>query len=223
MRALITLCLLLVAFSGLAQRSRKEKNSAASNSSKVALEKGELKDGKPVGIWEYYDSNGVLDLKMDYDFSRIVYSRPDTARYLLKVGNEWQQVQPSRAPRVMGSPAKRLQDIGRTLRYPVPALSQRREGVVLLSYEVNEQGQTTNYLIEKSTGKEFDQAVWQAIKDERVQWIPAVYLGQPRAAKFYFSVVFRIIGSSQEDAQPDAPKESVPPYVSQWVIRASTR
>lgn len=211
MRLPFLLLLLLLSYSAIAQRPKKERTI------KSAFEKGVLRDSQPVGVWEYYDSKGRLELSMNYDSSRIVYSRPDTARYLLRVSDQWQLVQPARAPRYMGSQHKRLQTIGQALRYPISAIQRGQEGTVLMSYAVDEQGHTGSYQVEEAVSKEFAEAVWQALKKVPDQWIPAVYLGRPRAARFYLQVHFLL-----ED-HPLPVVATTPPYVSQLEVRATTR
>ena len=156
---------------------------------------------------------------MNYDSSRIVYRRPDTARYLLRVGGAWQLVRPARAPRFMGSPDKRLQTIASALRYPISAVQQGREGTVVMSYVVDEQGHTGNYQVEESVPEEFVGAVWQALKELPDQWISAVYLGRPAAARFYLRVLFQM-GNPPPVATPPV---ATPPYVSQLEVHATTR
>ncbi|MEJ7659872.1 MAG: hypothetical protein WKG07_09710 [Hymenobacter sp.] len=65
------------------------------------LERGTLTKGQPTGVWDYFDEAGQLELRMNYDSSRISYRRPDTARYELRVGDALA----ARAPRTGTGPA----------------------------------------------------------------------------------------------------------------------
>ncbi|WP_190242482.1 energy transducer TonB [Hymenobacter lapidiphilus] len=195
------------------KKERKSKN--ADSVPTVTFEKGALTDGRPTGIWEYYDQQGELTLRMNYDSSRIAYSRPDTARYLLYLNDDWQLVRPSRAPQFVGSRAKRTADIGKSIRYPVASLMQEQQGEVVISYVVNEQGKTQDYQVVTTPSKECTEAVWTVLKQQPDRWIPAVYQGRPTQAQFLLRVTFVIVLEQevaayqariqQQDQQPHAP------------------
>ncbi|NVO32060.1 energy transducer TonB [Hymenobacter lapidiphilus] len=215
-QSLFLLLLVLLAGPQLVFGQKKERKSSNTDSAPaVTYEKGTLTDGRHTGIWEYYDQQGELTLRMNYDSSRIAYSRPDTARYLLYLNNDWQLVRPSRAPQYMGSRAKRTADIGKSIRYPVAALQQGQQGEVVISYVVNEQGKTQDYQVVTTPSKECTEAVWAVLKQQPDRWIPAVYQGQPTRAQFLLRVNFAMVNQQeaaayqarvqQQDQRPQAP------------------
>ncbi|WP_165768298.1 energy transducer TonB [Hymenobacter amundsenii] len=220
MRKLYTVLLLLATLSATAQRNRKN----TASPTQPVYEKGALTSGQPTGIWEYYDRQGELTLRMNYDSSRIAYSRPDTARYLLNIDNKWQEVHPSRAPQYMGSRDKRLVDLASKTRYPVSALQNQVQGVVVLSYVVTEQGQSVDYKIESTPSKDCAEAVWAAVIVLPDRWIPAVYQGKPVAARFFLRVGFTMVGQNElrahQAALAAAAKSPKVPYVDQMEVTA---
>jgi protein TonB len=141
------------------------------------FERGTLIKGQPTGTWEYLDETGQLELRMNYDSSRISYRRPDTARYELRIKDTWQLVRPARAPGLLGSRAGRRQALSKALRYPVAALQQQQQGDVLLSYVVQPDGSTTDYTVLSSPSPACDQEVWRVLQQLPSRWIPALYLG----------------------------------------------
>lgn len=159
------------------------------------FEHGTLVQGRPQGVWDYFEEGGQLALRMNYDSSRISYRRPDTARYELLIGEAWRLVRPGRPPMLLGSRAQRRITLNKEIRYPAAAFRQQRQGDVILSYVVQADGQTSDYTVLSSTAPACTQAVWQALNDLPDRWIPAVYLGQPRAARFYLRVKFVIINA----------------------------
>ncbi|MGI4738963.1 MAG: energy transducer TonB [Janthinobacterium lividum] len=180
-----------------------------------AFERGTLSQGQPTGVWEYFDEAGQLELRMNYDSSRIGYRRPDTARYELQVGGAWQLVHPSRAPGPMGSRAGRRHELQTQLRYPVSALQQQQQGDVLLSYVVDPTGHTSHYSIERSLSPACDQEVWRVLQLLPDRWIPAVYRGQAVAARFYLAVHFemqQVERRPRPGAAPTLPAPGLPPY-----------
>lgn len=166
--------------------------SALAQTSQVAtkFEHGTLANGKPTGSWEYFDEAGQLVLRMNYDSSRISYRRPDTARYELRLGEAWQLVHPTRPPGLLGSRAGRREALQKKLHYPAEALQQHKQGDVLLSYVVQPDGHTTDYTVLNSPLPACTQEVWQVFSQVPDHWIPAIYQGQARAARFYLLVHF---------------------------------
>jgi len=186
------------------------------------LERGTLTKGQPTGTWEYFDEAGQLELRMNYDSSRISYRRPDTARYELRINDGWQLVRPNRAPGLLGSRAGRRRALQQAIRYPVAALQQQQQGDFLLSYVVQPDGSTTDYTVLSSPSPACSEEVWRALQQTPNRWIPAIYQGQARAARFYLKVRFEMaMGSSvgAHKAQPVVPPASGP-FMDALLIRA---
>ncbi len=157
------------------------------------FEHGTLTQGQPTGAWEYFEEGNQLALRMNYDSSRISYRRPDTARYELLINDEWRLVQPSRPPILLGSRAQRRATVSKELRYPVAAVQQQLQGDVLLSYLVQPNGQASDFTVLSSPSSDCTQEVWRVLNQQSDRWIPAVYLGQPRVARFYLRVRFEMV------------------------------
>jgi Gram-negative bacterial TonB protein C-terminal len=162
---------------------------------KNKYERGTLRDKRPVGRWEYFDGAGRPELTFDYDSSRIIFMRPDTARYWLRVADDWKLVRPARAPRLLGSREHDIELMGRSIRYPAEAIRSQLQGDVLISYVVGPDGRAYDFNVEQSLSPECDQAVWQALARCYNAWVPAVYLGRPTAARFFVLATFRIVDS----------------------------
>ncbi|QJX45734.1 energy transducer TonB [Hymenobacter taeanensis] len=183
--------LAILMFSGRSQAQ--EKSATPVKHKKGQTEQGATaKDGRRVGKWYFYGNNDELELTFDYDSSRITYRPADTTRYLVRVGSQWELQHPTRAPRLIGSSRQRAIDIATKLRYPVVAMRQQQQGRLVMSFTVDTDGHTKDYIIENSVSPECDQEVWRVVKDLPDNWIPAVYQGQLVAARFYVVVHFRL-------------------------------
>lgn len=163
-------------------------------------ERGMLRDKQPVGRWEYLDINGQPELIFDYDSSRIVFIKPDTGRYWLQTPSGWQLQRPARAPRLLGSYARDMSQLGRSMVYPLQSLRTGRQGDVLISFIVGPDGQAHDFLIEQSLSPDCDQELWRALSQNFYHWIPAIYQGRPVAAKFYLLATF-CVGPCQDERQ----------------------
>ena len=233
MKHILLLASLLAPLTGHAQQT-----AAASSLASAPLEQGGIANGKRIGKWQFYDRRHEPELTFDYDSSRIVYCRPDTARYLLRQGEAWVLKHPLRPPHVLGSTDQRLNDLLRHLRYPVSALREQLQGTVVIGYTVDAGGHTRDYTVESSLSPDCDQEVWRALQKLPDNWIPAFYGGQPIATRFYVSARFRIEMQAPAERRPrrgtatpgpSAPvagtappvaKPGLPPYAHEVVVTA---
>lgn len=191
----ILLAVLIIMSSGPIQAQKERKDAATL---RLKLEQGTTTaEGKRTGKWNFYNNRQELELTFDYDSSRINFLQPDTTRYLVRVGEKWMPQLTARAPRLLGSTDQRLDNLLRSLRYPVSALSQQLQGVVVLGYTVDVNGHTRDYTVESSLSPDCDQEVWRAIKTLPDNWIPAICAGKPTPSRFYLSVKFQIINEAE--------------------------
>ncbi len=153
--------------------------------------KGRVKDGKPVGLWEYYDAK-ELGLRFDYDSSRIQYVRPDTTRYLVLVDTAWQTRQLYRAPRVLGSQNDLIRALQMVLRYPIQEIRNRVTGTVVLTFVVDQQGALTNPVAVTAPSKALAEEVYKKVASLPFTYLPAIYQGRRTPAKIAFVVRFCI-------------------------------
>ncbi|WP_035561505.1 energy transducer TonB [Hymenobacter sp. IS2118] len=195
-------------------------------------------DGQRTGKWNFYTRQQELELTFDYDSSRIAFLRPDTTRYLVDPAGQaaWEAKIMARPPHILGSTDARLNQLQRMLRYPVSALRQQLQGSVLVAYTVDATGHTRDFSIEKSLSPDCDQEVWRALQTLPDNWIPAVHLGRPTAARFFLAVKFEITDEAKlarqkrlearqaklvaEGAPLPAPVPGKPRYVSEVTVTA---
>ena len=195
---------------------------AQSKSVASKFEHGVLTNGQPTGVWEYFDETGELELRMNYDSSRISYRRPDTARYELRINDTWQLVHPTRAPGLLGSRAGRRQALQQAIHYPAAALQQHQQGDFLLSFVVQADGRTTDYTVLSSPSPACTQEVWRVLEPLTSRWIPAIYQGQARAARFYVRANFEMLTVPSMAALKALPRRLLPsgPFTDVLAITA---
>lgn len=160
-------------------------------------QRGQMKDGKPVGIWEYYDFQ-ELGLRFNYDSSRIQYARPDTARYFILVDTTWQAHQLYRAPRVLGSNSEMLIALQKTLRYPAQDIRNRVSGTVVLTYVIDQKGAKINPVALTTPSKSLAEEVYRAVESLNFAYLPAIYQGKRTSAKIAFVVRFCFCMTAEE-------------------------
>lgn len=162
-----------------------------------SYESGQIKDGYMVGIWEYKGIEGDTELKIDYDKGTILYLKPDTTEYLVKVDSSWVLRQLSRHPRYLGSYAEFYQIISSNLRYPAQARRKGIQRTVLLEFEVNPQGQASNFQVLHDEDDYFASEIIETFKLIPNIWMEAVYEGQGVPAKFILPFHFKIEGGKK--------------------------
>lgn len=159
--------------------------------------RGQLKEGKPVGVWEYYDGE-KLGLRFNYDSSRIQYSRPDTARYPVLLNSTWQTKQLLRAPRVLGSNSDLVSAMQKLLRYPFQDLRARNTGTVILTYVIDEQGRKTNPVATTAPSTTLAEEVYRVVENLPFSYLPATYQGQQVPTKIAFVVRFCLCKTAED-------------------------
>ena len=94
-------------------------------------------------------------------------------------------------PHFLGTEMDLLQFLMRNIRYPQEARERRQEGMVYVSFMVNEDGSISDIRIE--------QGVCQSIDDEAMRivslmpkWVPGRENGVPKAMRFYLPVNFQL-------------------------------
>lgn len=71
---------------------------------KKIIERGRYADGNRTGVWEFYDYNGQIELRYDYENRRAWFPPdPDTLRTMTWADGDWRPIRLQRAPRPMGS------------------------------------------------------------------------------------------------------------------------
>ena len=157
-------------------------------------QRGQMKDGKPVGVWEYYDGK-ELGVRFDYDSSRVRYVRPDTSRYFVQIDSSWQLVRPTRAPRLIGSKTEVVSMVQRRLRYPFIDLRNRTSGTVIVSFMIDERGQVKNGKVTSAPSITLANEVVRALEGVSLNYLPAMHQG--KRVPFRTSFVVRFFSQSE--------------------------
>lgn len=168
-------------------------------------QRGQVKDGKPVGVWEYYDGK-ELGLRLDYDSSRIKYARPDTTRYFVQIDSSWQLVRPTRAPRLIGSVTEVVSAVQKALRYPFGDMRTNTVGTVIVNFTIDEQGNVTDGKVANAPSTTLANEVVRALGTVSLKYLPAIHQGKRVA--FRISFVVRFVLQRENSRTPDYKKQS---------------
>jgi TonB family protein len=152
--------------------------------------KGEYKDDKQVGIWEYYNFQGKLLHKFNFQDSTVIdfnwYDDSDTIP--VNINGEWQKMKVESPPLSLGN--KHMDYILTNLKYPSMAAENGVSGRVIVAVTIDEKGQIINYRIEKSVSESLDKEALRVVKGINVKWIPAYIDNSPLVAEKLIPIAF---------------------------------
>ncbi len=155
--------------------------------------KGQFDNNKKVGVWEYYDRNGQLEQKIDFNSNKVVSTKPMTLikDYFVKDRDSYKDVVPEETPVFQGGQSGIIYYIW-NLRYPADARRMGTEGKVLISATITQDGKMIDEEILDGPGnglKEEALRVIQMIPDE---WIPGKVNGKIMDIKIVIPVTFKL-------------------------------
>jgi hypothetical protein len=137
------------------------------------IEKGYIKDGNKINIWEYYDKEGNTIFKFNHSTGELIYIKQESTKYLLDIDNEWIYTTTNIPPTYIGSENEFYRNIARKLYYPAYALESSIEGYMYISFIVDSTGLPTNIFLEKDLCDSCGIGIVSIIEENLGRWIPA--------------------------------------------------
>ncbi|MBI1770489.1 MAG: TonB family protein [Bacteroidetes bacterium] len=156
------------------------------------FEKGYVKDGKKISVWQYFNSKKEPELVINHTTGRVMFISKDTANYVIFKNGEWVNSKLDIHPIPIAGTHNFYRLITDTLKYPLKDFKNGLEGKVVITFDVDTSGFTTNYTIIKSIGGSCDSAVLAAFKAIDPMWIPARIGRDKYQAKFAMGYEFRL-------------------------------
>lgn len=160
-------------------------------------ERGKIKDGYKTGVWEYYDNPGELALKINYTSSQLLYLKPDTSWYAIKINENWESVKLDMQPRYIGT-MNDFKKIDDGFKFPQEALEKRTCGKFYITFEVDTLGQAGNYMVINDIGSKCAETVISFLQSLPNYWLVAKKDGKNYVSKFLIPVTFKIVYDGKE-------------------------
>jgi periplasmic protein TonB len=157
------------------------------------IEEGQYDHNKKIGIWEYYNDNGEIEQKFDFDRDSLIFFNPFNAvssSWILR-GDSIFENTTGKKPILLGGDGKYASYL-RYLKYPAEARENRREGVVFVSARVTSDGKLVDEKVEKKLGMGLDEEALKIIQMLPDEWIPLKVNGTPVDSKVLFRLRFRL-------------------------------
>lgn len=172
--------------------------------------KGKFIEEELNGTWKYYFENGEVEAEVnylhdEYEGSLIVYwsngnvRRRDIYRNgeLLEgkvwdsSGNREKYIPYSRMPMFMGGEEKLYKFLRKNLKYPKEARKSSTEGMVIVSFYVEVNGEVTGVFISESVSKELDAEALRVV-GKMPNWVPGIQYGEFVKVQFNLPVNFKM-------------------------------
>lgn len=163
-------------------------------------ERGVIRDGYKVGVWEYYDEPGELALKIDYNSASLLFLQKDTSEFVIWEGGEWVHSRLDVHPRFIGSLAEFYRSLSAVTygKYPRVARINRTVGTFYILFEIDSLGKAGNFQVVNDIGDGCGDVVLEGLKKIPNFWLAAQKGASVYRARFLLPATFRIINRGRE-------------------------
>ena len=146
---------------------------------KQLIEKGQYDNGKKIGVWEFYDSDGSLEQKYDYSANQLLFNKSDSQFTNCKMIVEGKPTdKPEVAPVFIGGFSRYKRLMMQNLKYPEEAKTKGLEGRETILVSLSKTGEITGLTIYKAIDQTLDQEAIRLINELPHEWIPAKNMSQ---------------------------------------------
>ncbi|UOQ53559.1 hypothetical protein [Hymenobacter cellulosivorans] len=153
--------------------------------------KGGFRDDKPVGVWSFYNENGVLQQQYDYTKHQVLLSRPEGSAGMLPVRlvvpTASGQKRPDIDPQYIGGQAAFLGGMMEFPRIGTPSFVNSNVQVV---GTIGVDGKVTEWRLIPSGCGGCDSALLDMLKKLPNDWVPGEVEGKPVATEVLVSMKF---------------------------------
>ena len=157
-------------------------------------EKGIIRDGYKIGVWDYYDIPGELSLQIDYTSGKILYIKKDSdVVYTIENNDVWTQSTVDIQPRYIGSMVEYKKIFNAKVRFPAQARRNLTDGSFYVTFEVDTTGQAGNFLVVNDIGDGCGEAAIQALKLIPNLWTVASKNNVKYKSRFIIPITFKFI------------------------------
>lgn len=156
-------------------------------------EKGVLKNGFKTGVWQYYDSTGLLELEVNYSTGQLLQLERDTSKYMIFKDGHWVWSKLDIHPRYLGSSVEFYNILNENVDYTVQAWYRDVVGTEWVLFEVDTNGKATNFQKINEIGGECGEEFLRVVKLIPNYWLVAQKDGKKYRSRFIISCRFGII------------------------------
>lgn len=162
----------------------------------TAWEKGDLENGKPVGLWNYYKQdaagNYVLARSYNHTTRQLEFARPENEDYDAQVWpGVWERVILPQAPWFIGKHDALITLINK-VQYHSQARARRVEGKVWVTFAVDTLGRVSDHRIVKGLGNGCDEEALRVAQTFPDTWTPGRLGSKAVVSRQTFTISFKL-------------------------------
>lgn len=155
-------------------------------------EKGYMQMRQKVSVWEYYDYEKQLEIKVNHTTGKVYYLKPDTTDYVIFDEGQWTTTKLRFYPTPMTGYWNFNEWLARKLNYSVQARRDGVEGEVIVMFEVDTVGVVENFQIVKEASAGLGQDVIETIQAFEMPWLPARLNERLYRSRFLISIYYSL-------------------------------
>jgi len=156
--------------------------------------KGDFLNGKRMGIWNIYNLKGKLTQHYDFDTKKITKMNiSDSISPILITDGQYKSLMfvDKMASYKNGEEAM-FKFLGTNVRYPSEAKSLNKQGTVYISFNIDENGKTSDYKIVRSVHQSLDDEAMRVVKLMANNWMPASFEGEYVSVKYNLPIRYQL-------------------------------
>ncbi len=142
------------------------------------MEAGTIQGGQRVGIWNYFDSPGVLSVAINYDTRKMLHLASDSSEFLVEQGGRWVRERLRRPCRILGSNWQLFEHYKSTVlvhRDVYPRARRKEQALVTrITFVVGPDGRATDPVVTGFKGYGMDKLMLAAFQSAPNVWIPGI-------------------------------------------------
>lgn len=155
---------------------------------------GSYKANQKVGEWNYFNYEGKLEQTYNHSEGKLIFSLQyprDTTKEITVFENEdTVKKKIDQFPVYIGGEFSMMEWIAQELEYPAMARENNIQGRVVISFEIDENGKTSNYKIESGIGYGCDEAALKVVQSLPNGWTSASDKGENVRVKMIIPIRF---------------------------------
>ncbi len=150
----------------------------------MVIEKGQFKNGKKVGEWEFRDLHDLVELRYDFDKRKPTYLLPHEGKKYDRFNYPCTFLGSSLVPFYL---------VHTRVAYPKEEYDNESGGFVLLRFVINPDGTLKNWKIQQASSPHFARAVREVVATLPVKswrWVPELRDGQKVEGFYHMTILF---------------------------------
>ena len=138
------------------------------------IEKGQYDNDKKIGVWEFYDSDGLLEQKYDFSANQLLFNKSENQFTNCKIViNGLPTDRPEVSPIFIGGLSRYKRLMMNNLKYPPDAKTKGIEGREVILVSLSKTGEITGLKNHRGIDRSMDEEAIRLINDLPHEWIPA--------------------------------------------------